>query len=133
MPAVSNDTRSDARFTLSPLLGRGRVPGSGHADVSAGSISSNAPGREQRAERFPAPSAQRVSGAPDARRLPVRSLERPAERLLRVVPDPPCDRADAEVGRREQVLGDVHAPFGEIADGRTAEDLTEARVEHRAR
>src|SRR5436190_11853933 len=80
---------------------------------------------------FPAPSAQRVSGAPDARRLPVRSLERPAERLLRVVPDPPCDRADAEVGRREQVLGEVHAPLGEVADGRTAEDLAEARVEHR--
>ena len=60
------------------------------------------------------------------------ALERAAERLLGVVADPAGDGGDAEVGRGEQLLGQVHAPLGEVADRRPAEHLAEALVEQRA-
>jgi hypothetical protein len=44
------------------------------------------------------------------------SLEGSTERFLGVVPDSVCDRGDTQVGRGEEILGQVHAPVGEVSD-----------------
>ena len=75
----------------------------------------------------------RRGASPASRRFAVRALEGAAERLLRFVADASGDRHDAEVGGVEQLLGEVHAPLGEVADRRPAEHLAEALVEHRPR
>jgi hypothetical protein len=60
------------------------------------------------------------------------ALERPAERLLGVVPDPARHPDDGEVRGGEQVAGQVHAPLREVADRGAPEDLSEPVVEQGA-
>ena len=72
-----------------------------------------------------------LCGSPGAGWAAVPTFERPAECLLGVVPDTASDRGDTEVGGGEQIVGDVHAPFGEVADRRPAQDIAESFVEHR--
>src|SRR3954469_8354158 len=84
-------------------------------------------------DRGSEPSAHRVGRAPHTGRPSVRPLEGTAEGLFGVVPDAPRNGADTEVGGGEEVLREMHAPFGQVADRRPAEHVTEARVEHRAR
>jgi catechol 2,3-dioxygenase-like lactoylglutathione lyase family enzyme len=55
-------------------------------------------------------------------RLSAFALERPAERLLRLVADATSDVVDGQIGGPEQRLGEVDAPLGEVAD-RSASDL----------
>jgi hypothetical protein len=61
------------------------------------------------------------------------ALEGPAECLLGVVAHPAADRRHAEVGAPQQLAGQVHAPLGEVPDGRSPEHPAEPLVEHRAR
>jgi hypothetical protein len=42
--------------------------------------------------------------------------KRTAERFLGFVPDAPGYRTDAQVGRPEQVVGEVHPPLGQVRD-----------------
>jgi hypothetical protein len=73
-----------------------------------------------------------LSRSPPAGRGAALSFERPAERLFGVISDASSNADDAEVGRGEQVLRDLHAPFGEVADRGAAKHLPEARVEQGA-
>jgi len=75
-------------------------------------------------------SAQHMSGTPGARRLAVCALERTAERFLGIVANPAGDDADAQIGRRQEVLCEVHPPLGEVPDRRPAEDFAESGIEH---
>jgi hypothetical protein len=58
------------------------------------------------------------------------ALECPAEGFLGIVANPAGDNADAEIGRRQEILGKVHPPLGEVPDRRPAEDFAESGVEH---
>jgi len=75
-------------------------------------------------------SAQYVSGTPHAWRLAVCALECAAEGFLSIVANPAGDNADAEIGRRQEILGEMHPPLGEVPDRRPAEDFAEPGVEH---
>ena len=67
-----------------------------------------------------------MSGTPDAWRLAVRTLECAAEGFLSIVANPSGDYADAEIGRRQQILCDMHPPPGEVPDRRPVEDFAES-------
>ncbi len=57
-----------------------------------------------------------VAVASGSATIPARS-ERPAERLLGLVADPPGDGEDRQLRRRQEVGGEVHAPRREVPDG----------------
>jgi hypothetical protein len=59
----------------------------------------------------------------------VGALEGAAERLLGVIAHPAGHRADRMVGGGEQILGQMHAPVGEVTDRRAAQHLTEPVVQ----
>ena len=71
-------------------------------------------------------------GSPMARREVPRPLEGAAEGLLGVVADPPPDHGDREVRGRQELLGQVDAPLGQVSDRRPAEEPAEPLVEPRA-
>jgi hypothetical protein len=70
-----------------------------------------------------------LRGAPMGGGETMVSVEGAAERLFRVVPDMPGDGNDAHRGIGQELLGQVHAPLGEVPDGRAAKNLTETLVE----
>jgi hypothetical protein len=57
------------------------------------------------------------------------ALEGTAESLLRLVADPSSDCGDAEIRRAQEVLGDVHAPSGEVPDRGDPQHVPEPLVE----
>src|SRR6478672_7617501 len=62
-------------------------------------------------------ASSEAPGPPVGRRLPALTLECTAERLLGLVSHATGDVVDREISRRQQILGEVHAPAGEVSDG----------------
>ena len=79
----------------------------------------------RRMHRTPVWAGRMLPQAPGAGRDGTGSLEGTAERFLGVVPDTTGDVSDrASAGK--QILGQVHPPVGEVADGGSPQNLARA-------
>src|SRR6478672_5315624 len=84
---------------------RRSAPNSGSPRFTAGAMIGT-PGCLTGNPSFVGASAQQVSGTPHAWRLAVCALECAAEGFLGIVANPAGDNADAEIGRRQEILGE---------------------------
>jgi pimeloyl-ACP methyl ester carboxylesterase len=78
----------------------------------------------RRMHRTPVWAGRMLPQAPGAGRDGTGSLEGTAERFLGVVPDTTGDGSDRASGK--QILGQVHPPVGEVADGGSPQNLAHA-------